>query len=633
MTTLNSETTLSILPTSTHLPVVHHLVTIKLNCDNYLLWKAQIVPYLRGQHLFGFLDGSRPAPLQTITVSAADVSTLQPNPNYHTWLVQDQMILSALISSLTENILAYVVRCTTSREVWLTLERMLTTHSRARTMNIHYQLSTLKKGDSSIVDYFLKFTGLVDTLAAIDQPLKQEEQISFLLTGLGFEYESFVTTVQMRTDLISIESLYGHLLSHELCLAQAQPKVDLNLVGAHFASRGGSSRGGRGGRHSNNPQSGRPSSGQRTYRGRGRGRGPPTNGSRPTCQICGKFGHVALHCYQRFDNSYSSDTNMQALLATPQSSTDDNWYTDSGATHHITADLANLNVRADEYQGQEQIRVGNGKSIPIEHVGTTQLLSPTSSFQLNDVLHVPQISQNLLSIQKFTTNTNTFVELHLKFFNVKDQATGRTMLHGPSRNGLYPFPLFINNHHKTNKRSPTTFVGERVSHPQWHSRLGHPAIRTVSKIISHFGLPVLPSSNENFCFACLNSKSKQLSFSPSSSQYNSPLDLIYTDVWGPSPICSQHGFKYYISFLDASSRYTWLYPMTKKNDAFNIFLQFQKYVERFFKTPIKSVQSDWGGEYRTISTFFKNCGIVHHVSCPHTHQQQGSVERQTSSYS
>jgi hypothetical protein len=131
------------------------------------------------------------------------------------------MILSALISSLTKNILAYVVKCTTSREVWLTLERMFTAHSRACTMNIHYQLSTLKKGDSSISGYFHKFTGLVDTLAAIDQPLKQEEQISFLLAGLGSEYEFFVTTVQMRTDLISIEALYRHLLSHELHLAQA----------------------------------------------------------------------------------------------------------------------------------------------------------------------------------------------------------------------------------------------------------------------------------------------------------------------------------------------------------------------------------------------------------------------------
>jgi hypothetical protein len=152
MITLNTDSTLSILPTSPHLPVVHHLVTIKLNRDNYLLWKAQIIPYLRGQHLFGFLDSSRPAPLQTLIVTAAGISTPQPNPDYQAWLVQDQMILNALISSLIENILAYVVKCTTSREVWLTLERMFTAHSRARTMNIHYQLSTLKKGDSSIAD-------------------------------------------------------------------------------------------------------------------------------------------------------------------------------------------------------------------------------------------------------------------------------------------------------------------------------------------------------------------------------------------------------------------------------------------------------------------------------------------------
>ena len=116
----------------------------------------------------------------------------------------------------------------------------------------------------------------------------------------------------------------GHLLSHELRLAQAQPKVDLNLAGAHFASCGGSSRGGRGVSFSNNSQSGRSSSKQRTYRGRGRGRGPSTNGSCPTCQIYGKLGHVALTCYQHFNNSYSSDSNMQALLATPQSLTDDN---------------------------------------------------------------------------------------------------------------------------------------------------------------------------------------------------------------------------------------------------------------------------------------------------------------------
>ena len=45
--------------TSSHsLSPIQHLITIKLNRDNYLLWKAQIIPYLKGLHLFGFIDGT-----------------------------------------------------------------------------------------------------------------------------------------------------------------------------------------------------------------------------------------------------------------------------------------------------------------------------------------------------------------------------------------------------------------------------------------------------------------------------------------------------------------------------------------------------------------------------------------------
>jgi histone deacetylase 1/2 len=39
------------------------------------------------------------------------------------------------------------------------------------------------------------------------------------------------------------------------------------------------------------------------------------------------------------------------------------------------------------------------------------------------------------------------------------------------------------------------------------------------------------------------------------------------------------------------------------------------------------MQTDWGGEYQKLNTFFKEIGIAHHVSCPHTHQQNGSAER------
>lgn len=39
------------------------------------------------------------------------------------------------------------------------------------------------------------------------------------------------------------------------------------------------------------------------------------------------------------------------------------------------------------------------------------------------------------------------------------------------------------------------------------------------------------------------------------------------------------------------------------------------------------MQTDWGGEYQAINSFFNKAGIVHLVSCPHAHQQNGSTER------
>jgi hypothetical protein len=50
-------------------------------------------------------------------------------------------------------------------------------------------------------------------------------------------------------------------------------------------------------------------------------------------------------------------------------------------------------------------------------------------------------------------------------------------------------------------------------------------------------------------------------------------------------------------------------------------------VESFLNSKIKSVQIDWSGEYRNLHTYFQSIGIIHCVSGPHTHQQQGCAER------
>jgi hypothetical protein len=106
-------------------------------------------------------------------------------------------------------------------------------------------------------------------------------------------------------------------------------------------------------------------------------------------------------------------------------------------------------------------------------------------------------------------------------------------------------------------------------------RLGHPAFLLCSSVLSKFNLLVFPNNEHLACPACHMSKSHQLPFSQSSTRVNHPLEMIYTDVWGPSPLCSTVGNKYYVSFLDAHSRYTWLFPISLKSDVCIIFCNFK----------------------------------------------------------
>ena len=57
------------------------------------------------------------------------------------------------------------------------------------------------------------------------------------------------------------------------------------------------------------------------------------------------------------------------------------------------------------------------------------------------------------------------------------------------------------------------------------------------------------------------------------------------------------GYRYYVHFIDDFSRYTWIYLLNTEDQAFDVFKQFKVMVEKWFRTSIKKVQSDWGGEY------------------------------------
>ena len=114
----------------------HHVVSLKLTNTNYLYWRMQMKPYLLGQGVFQFVDGSLPCPpSHMIDASAGSSSAI--SPSFLRWKQQDQLILSALLSSLSVDVLHLVVDCSTSHCVWRTFEKALASPSNSRIMQLH----------------------------------------------------------------------------------------------------------------------------------------------------------------------------------------------------------------------------------------------------------------------------------------------------------------------------------------------------------------------------------------------------------------------------------------------------------------------------------------------------------------
>ena len=86
------------------------------------------------------------------------------NPDYIAWMRTDQALMSWLISSIFESMLGHVIHCTSSSQIWLTLQQLFTATSKARVL----QLQSTKKGDLSIQDYILRMRSITDSFNSTD---------------------------------------------------------------------------------------------------------------------------------------------------------------------------------------------------------------------------------------------------------------------------------------------------------------------------------------------------------------------------------------------------------------------------------------------------------------------------------
>jgi hypothetical protein len=475
----NSNTSPTITPTEIISPLSlapNFSQLFKLEGPNYLGWVAQFQPILRANDLEGMVEGTDICPPQLIPSS--DGSEQVPNPAYTLWQKRDQHLLSWIICSLSPPLVASMYGLKTSHQAWKSLAERFASQSRSHISQLKRQLQSLQQGSQSCSEYLNSAKQLADQLSSVGKPVEDDDLISFVINGLNPMYNSFIAAFSFHVHdrTMTFANFQAELLSHEVLLQSQEHHTVTPETGsfALYTNRQGSSHfnhqnfsnfkkarfppranprsqqfttknnTGFSPRNSNSYSSNQPGHFRNFNRGNSNQQAnsnvitnhtvDSNRTSNQPCQICGKNNHSALDCYHIMDYTYQGrhpPPQLAAMVAQVNADFEtQDWLADSGANTHITAEVSNI-TNPQPFNGVDTVGVGNGAGLNIKNFGSSILQCKTphkSHFLLKDILHCPDASANLLSINKFCLDNNCWFALTGFNFTVKDNLTGEVLL-------------------------------------------------------------------------------------------------------------------------------------------------------------------------------------------------------------
>ncbi|MCO5559847.1 hypothetical protein L7F22_013451 [Adiantum nelumboides] len=482
--------------------------------------------------------------------------------------------------------------------------------------------------------------------------------IQSILKGIK-EYKHFVTSLAVRESFPSLEDLTSLLLQEEERFGEDnptsrnQPSALIMRQGGRYNSRGGG-RHGRGFHRNNNSRfaassnstpthnTNQPFEGRRGHHHQGsRGRG---NGRRiGNCYNCGIFGHWQRDCTRssttngrpqitngpsnnevsHYASSSSNPHHEEAFLSTYmahlQEEVEDGWYVDSEASNHMTHHH-DWFTSVQPFKGEGLFLTGDDSHHAIQGKGTItiQMLQGEEK-DLSNVLLVPGITINLISVGQIVEKGYE-VKFNKDECYVKNDK-GKVVAHGKKNGRL--FKLKMNATHNANFSSHSSSSSLIL----WHKRLGHISHQSIMHLKKEGlveGLPTFQVNEEpNLCPSCQFGKQQRKRFNKSTYRARQPLELIHSDVWGPSQTTSMGGAHYFLTFVDDMSRKVWVYFLKNKPEVFSYFKQFKAMVEKKCGRFIKTLRSHQGGEFKSkeFEELCWNQGIRRQYTCAYTPQQ------------
>ncbi|GKB75336.1 tryptophan synthase beta chain 1, partial [Tanacetum coccineum] len=319
-----------------------------------------IESFLITNNLMGYVDGSIPCPSKTLSVTD-DATVPKENPNYPIWVSNDAHVRMLIISTISEASFRHV-QGTTFRDLWLSLKKAYAPHSTSR----EYTLKT--------------------------QPVKDKDLVMLAVSGLREEYNGLKTTITARQSPTAFSELHALLSDHDYMLEARQAQLSeltaqLSALGfqvspitpsgpqAFYGARSNNNNNNR----SNNNNRGNRNNSRGNNRSRGNGRqfdwASTQNTIYGTCNRCG-IGHIPSQCPNRDPSTIRTRPSANFANTRAQSSNASaNWHSDTGTNSHVTPDLAAMDT-SEAYYGDDALHVGNGKGLPILHIGSSKVYSP-----------------------------------------------------------------------------------------------------------------------------------------------------------------------------------------------------------------------------------------------------------------
>jgi transposase InsO family protein len=610
----------------TAVPMNHGEKPEKFNGTEFKRWQQKMLFYLTTLNLTRFLREEVP----TLTDDNTDVQSVAA---VDAWKHADFLCRNYILNGLDNTLYNVYSPLKTAKELWDSLDKKYKTEDAgSKKFVVGKFLDYVMSDSKTVISQVQEIQLILHDIHAEGMSLSESFQVAAIIEKLPPGWRDFKNYLKHKRKELKLEELVVRLrIEEDNRVSDKKTGKNSMLAKANVVEQGRSSK-------------------KRKHSGQGSSQGSKSGENKKykfqgKCFKCDKQGHRAADCRSRPKDGNARKKPAQANVTEVETLSDNvedmhlsavvsevnlvgsnpkEWWVDTGATRHICSERKMFSSYNEVTNG-EKLFMGNSSTSKVEGEGKVILkMTSGKELTLNNVLHVPDIRKNLVSGSLLSKNGFRLAFESDKFVLTK---SGVYVGKGYMSNGLFKLNVMTVVPTLAMNKNITSSAYFVESSNIWHGRLGHVNFATLRKLISLECLPKFNIDPNHKCEICVEAKLTRTSFQ-SIHRNTEPLDLVHTDICDFKSIQTRGGKKYFITFIDDSTRYCHVYLLRSKDEALEMFKVYKNEVENQLSKTIKVVRSDRGGEYDApFGEFCKEHGIIHQTTAPYSPQQNGIAER------